>query len=188
MDNLEQYFKEHSDVLEKSDDCIPEGDVSRFEKRWEYSSRDRIRFRSSLRRRRKPLWKVVLFPLAASVALIVGVRIIINPFIREEDPLRKESFAVAADTLSPSEVNSLYYDRMMSEMDEIYALAETLENEDPNQIYMTVDVITREAIPLIDQLPDEMSDADKIEVLTEYARRRIDALEKYKSTLLANNI
>ena len=77
---------------------------------------------------------------------------------------------------------------MLAVMDEIYDLTGNLKNEDPNQIYMTVDVITREAIPLIDQLPDEMSDADKIEVLTEYARRRIDALEKYKSTLLANNI
>lgn len=188
MDNLEQYFRLHGDIVDKSEDCIPEGDEARFESRWEYSSRDRIRFRSNLKRRRKPLWKIVTFPLVASVALIVGVRIIINPFIREEDPAGSAGNAVAADTLSPSEVNSLYYDRMLAVMDEIYDLTGNLKNEDPNQIYMTVDVITREAIPLIDQLPDEMSDADKIEVLTEYARRRIDALEKYKSTLLANNI
>ena len=187
MDNLQQYFRQNSGSIKESDELIPEGDESRFEQRWEYSSRNRIHFRSNLKRRKKPLWKVLAFPLVASLALIVGVRALMNPYIREDVPEVHDGIMAVSDTLSPSEVYSLYYDRMQAVMDEIYDLTATLENEDPNQIYMTVDIITREAIPLIDQLPEEMEDADKIAVLTKYSQRRIEALDSYKRTLIANN-
>lgn len=187
MDNLQQYFRQNSGSIKESDELIPEGDESRFEQRWEYSSRNRIHFRSNLKRRKKPLWKVLAFPLVASLALIVGVRALMNPYIREDVPDVHDGIMAVSDTLSPSEVYNLYYDRMQAVMDEIYDLTATLENEDPNQIYMTVDIITREAIPLIDQLPEEMEDADKIAVLTKYSQRRIEALDSYKRTLIANN-
>lgn len=187
MDNLQQYFRQNSGSIKESDELIPEGDEFRFEQRWEYSSRNRIHFRSNLKRRKKPLWKVLAFPLVASLALIVGVRALMNPYIREDVPEVHDGIMAVSDTLSPSEVYSLYYDRMQAVMDEIYDLTATLENEDPNQIYMTVDIITREAIPLIDQLPEEMEDADKIAVLTKYSQRRIEALDSYKRTLIANN-
>lgn len=186
MDNLQQYFRQNSGSIKESDELIPEGDESRFEQRWEYSSRNRIHFRSNLKRRKKPLWKVLAFPLVASLALIFGVRMLMNPYIREDEP-GTETMIVLSDTLSPSEVYNVYYDRMQAVMDEIYDLTANLENEDPNQIYMTVDIITREAIPLIDQLPEEMDDADKIAVLTKYSQRRIEALDAYRRALIANN-
>lgn len=186
MDNLQQYFRQNSGSIKESDELIPEGDESRFEQRWEYSSRNRIHFRSNLKRRKKPLWKVLAFPLVASLALIFGVRMLMNPYIREDEP-GTETMIVLSDTLSPSEVYNVYYDRMQAVMDEIYDLTANLENEDPNQVYMTVDIITREAIPLIDQLPEEMGDADKIAVLTKYSQRRIEALDAYRRALIANN-
>lgn len=186
MDNLQQYFRQNSGSIKESDELIPEGDESRFEQRWEYSSRNRIHFRSNLKRRKKPLWKVLAFPLVASLALIFGVRMLMNPYIREDEP-GTETMIVLSDTLSPSEVYNVYYDRMQAVMDEIYDLTANLENEDPNQVYMTVDIITREAIPLIDQLPEEMDDADKIAVLTKYSQRRIEALDAYRRSLIANN-
>lgn len=186
MDNLQQYFRQNSGSIKESDELIPEGDESRFEQRWEYSSRNRIHFRSNLKRRKKPLWKVLAFPLVASLALIFGVRMLMNPYIREDEP-GTETMIVLSDTLSPSEVYNVYYDRMQAVMDEIYDLTANLENEDPNQVYMTVDIITREAIPLIDQLPEEMDDADKIAVLTKYSQRRIEALDAYRRALIANN-
>lgn len=186
MDNLQQYFRQNSGSIKESDELIPEGDESRFEQRWEYSSRNRIHFRSNLKRRKKPLWKVLAFPLVASLALIFGVRMLMNPYIREDEP-GTETMIVLSDTLSPSEVYNVYYDRMQAVMDEIYDLTANLENEDPNQVYMTVDIITREAIPLIDQLPEEMDDADKIAVLTKYSLRRIEALDAYRRALIANN-
>lgn len=186
MDNLQQYFRQNSGSIKESDELIPEGDESRFEQRWEYSSRNRIHFRSNLKRRKKPLWKVLAFPLVASLALIFGVRMLMNPYIREDEP-GTETMIVLSDTLSPSEVYNVYYDRMQAVMDEIYDLTANLENEDPNQVYMTVDIITREAIPLIDQLPEEMDDAYKIAVLTKYSQRRIEALDAYRRALIANN-
>lgn len=186
MDNLQQYFRQNSGSIKESDELIPEGDESRFEQRWEYSSRNRIHFRSNLKRRKKPLWKVLAFPLVASLALIFGVRMLMNPYIREDEP-GTETMIVLSDTLSPSEVYNVYYVRMQAVMDEIYDLTANLENEDPNQVYMTVDIITREAIPLIDQLPEEMDDADKIAVLTKYSQRRIEALDAYRRALIANN-
>ncbi len=186
MDNLQQYFRQNSGSIKESDELIPEGDESRFEQRWEYSSRNRIHFRSNLKRRKKPLWKVLAFPLVASLALIFGVRMLMNPYIREDEP-GTETMIVLSDTLSPSEVYNVYYDRMQAVMDEIYDLTANLENEDPNQVYMTVDIITREAIPLIDQLTEEMDDADKIAVLTKYSQRRIEALDAYRRALIANN-
>lgn len=188
MDNLEQYFKKHRETINESEDSIPEGDEFRFERRWESYSRDRIMFRSGVKRRRKPLWKVIAFPVAASLALIFGVRLLMNPFIKDRQPESGNGLAVALpDTLSPAEVYNLYYDRLLQVRDEIYDMTATMDKEDPDQIYMSVDIITREAIPLIDQLPDEMSDPDKIKVIAEYSQRRIDALNRYKSTLIANN-
>lgn len=187
MDNLQQYFKSNKDSIGVSDESIPEGDGTRFEARWEAFSRDRIRFRSSLKRRKKPLWKVVAFPVLASLALIFGVRFLMNPYINDDIPQPDNGMLAVSDTLSPVEVYNIYYDLTQQVKDEIYTLAESLEKEDPTQIYMTVDVITREAVPIIEQLPDEMSDADKIAVLKEYSMRRINALNRYKSTLMANN-
>lgn len=187
IDNLQQYFKLNKDSIRTSDESAPEGDGTRFEARWEAFNRDRIRFRSSLKRRKKPLWKVVAFPVLASLALIFGVRFLMNPYINDDILQPDNGMRAVSDTLSPVEVYNIYYDLTQQVKDEIYTLAESLEKEDPTQIYMTVDVITREAVPIIEQLPDEMSDADKIAVLKEYSMRRINALNRYKSTLMANN-
>ena len=81
MDNLQQYFKSNKAYIRDSEENLPYGDESRFEERWEALSRDRIRFRSGLKRRKKPLWKVVAFPVLASLALIFGVRFLMRPIM-----------------------------------------------------------------------------------------------------------
>ena len=85
MDNLQQYFKSNKAYIRDSEENLPYGDESRFEERWEALSRDRIRFRSGLKRRKKPLWKVVAFPVLASLALIFGVRFLMRPIMSDAD-------------------------------------------------------------------------------------------------------
>lgn len=182
MDNLQQYFKSNADAVSQSDENMPEGDSERFGERWEVY-RHRIKFRSGLKRRKKPLWKVVAFPLVASVALVVGVWFMFKPMaVRQQ----REMILSAMDSLTPAEVYEGYRSVMLQRVEEIYNLSATLD-EDPDEILMTVDIITRESIPMIDQLPDEMSDADKIKVLREYSERKIAALDNYRNRLVAGS-
>lgn len=179
MDNLQQYFKTHQDAVSRSDEDIPKGDDARFEERWDVY-RHRIKFQSSLKRRKKPLWKVVAFPLVASVVLIVGVWLMFKPIAVNQE---QKMFSSAIDSLTPAQVYEGYRSLMLQRVDEIYNLSATL-NDDPDDILITLDVIMRESVPLIDQLPDEMSDEDKIEVLREYSERKIEALDTYRNRLV----
>ena len=79
MDNLQQYFKSNKAYVRDLEEGVPVGDNVRFEERWDALNRDRIKFRSQLKRRKKPLWKVVAFPVLASLALIFGVRFLMRP-------------------------------------------------------------------------------------------------------------
>lgn len=184
MDNLQQYFKSHDNYIGESDEGFPEHDMERFESRWE-AHRHNIKFRSNLKRRKKPLWKVVAFPFVASIALIIGVRMLMKPFIAEQPSDPQTIIATLPDTASSNEVYALYHEMIIKRVNELYNISTVVD--DPDQVLMTVDIITRESAPLIDLLPEEMSESDKKEVLADYSQQMIDALDYLKNRLITIN-
>ena len=190
MDNLQQYFRQNSGSIKESDELIPEGDESRFEQRWEYSSRNRIHFRSNLKRRRKPLWKVIAFPLVASLALIFGVRALMNPYIREEEPrvqiAEEKSFSEEQDTLSPGYIYQQYCRTVADITLEVAVLTAYMPEDWAEEAMAVVDDIVREPVPLIDQLEGVDTQRQR-EILQEYSARQIAALDHVVGTIRGLN-
>lgn len=71
-----------------------------------------------------------------------------------------------------------HHTRLAEKEAEILILAEKEYPYDADAIMSTVRSITAEAIPLEDQLPDEMSMKDKSRILNEYYNYKINALEE----------
>ena len=166
MDNLQQYFRQKSGSIKESDELIPEGDESRFEQRWEYSSHNRIHFRSNLKRRKKPLWKVIAFPLVASLALIFGVQ--------------------ALDTLSPGYIYQQYCRTVADITVEVAVLTAYMPEDWAEEAMAVVDDIVREPVPLIDQLEGVDTQRQR-EILQEYSARQIAALDHVVGTIRGLN-
>ena len=72
----------------------------------------------------------------------------------------------------------LHHQRLAENEIEIMAMAEMEYPDETDIIMNTVRSITAEAIPLEDQLPDEMSLREKSRILDEYYGRKVSALEK----------
>ena len=66
-----------------------------------------------------------------------------------------------------------YYNQFQKDCQEVSAY----DGED------VIEDITNEPIPLIDQLPDELSDAEKVAILQEHYGNLLDAVAQYKETL-----
>lgn len=186
MDNLQQYIGSHRDAVSKAEDNVPSGDKERFEERWDMY-RHRIKFQSTLKRRRKPFWKIIAFPVAASLILIIGVRLLIRPFISSEVSASMTYTLSVPDTLTPAEVNSVYGDYMHRKVEEIYEISGSLSVREQEMVLGTVDNILREPVPLIDLLPEELGNKHMTAIVKAYAERRTKALETYRSKLVSSN-
>ncbi|HIZ85873.1 MAG TPA: DUF2807 domain-containing protein [Candidatus Coprenecus stercoravium] len=164
---------------------MPDGDEARFESRWESRSRDRIRFRSGLKRRRRPLWKVIAFPAVACVALIFGVRMLLNPFIAdvtEENMTRDEVSAIEVDTLAPGYIYRQYYNTVADIIVQVAVLTAYMPESYAEEAMSAVYDIIYEEIPLIDQI-DCVNEQRYREILQEYSARQIAALDHLVSSL-----
>ena len=73
---------------------------------------------------------------------------------------------------------NLHHQRLAEKEIEIMAMAEMEYPDETDIIMNTVRSITTEAIPLEDQLPDEMSLREKSRILDEYYGRKVSALEE----------
>lgn len=186
MDNLQQYFKSNKAYVRDLEEGVPVGDNVRFEERWDALNRDRIKFRSQLKRRKKPLWKVVAFPVLASLALIFGVRFLMRPLVSQPEP----PVTAAADTVSPGSIYRDYYRSVADITVELAVLTAYMDEEDAEEAMRTLDEIVYEPVPLIDQL-EEVDDARQTEILREYSARQLktldDFMNNFKQTMKTSN-
>ena len=183
MDNLQQYFKSHEDSISKSDENLLRGDDVRFEARWDEASRSRIKFRSQLKRRKKPLWKVVAFPLVASLALIFGVRMLMRPLMTPA-PVQATASAVE-DTLSPGGIYREYCQTVADITVELAVLTAYMDDEVADKAMSTLDEMAYESVPYIDQL-EGMDDSTKVALLEDYSTRQIARLDNFIESFKKN--
>ncbi|MBQ9185676.1 MAG: hypothetical protein IJ151_07390 [Bacteroidales bacterium] len=161
MTDLEKYIKENGRKMDMAEPSAGHED----------------RFLDKLERAGKPaasakivVWRRFMAVTSLAAAVIIGI-ILIKPGAGGSLNADKDWFADAGD--SPQAIFDAYYSQYRQNCTE---LAEYGEDE-------TLAAITREAIPLLDQLPDELSDQEKGEILRSYYGTMLTAMNDFKDNI-----
>lgn len=156
MDKLEKYIMANREAFDDKE--LPEGHLERFEGRL-----DDLRAVKESRSRR------VYWSLATGIAAALAVVLLIN----RPDGGKGDWFAgVGNDQV---EICEKYYSNVADIYAELYA-----DGRD-SEIGLLAEGVVDETSPLIDQLPAEMGDEERAEILKEYYGELLDALIKIKN-------
>ncbi len=141
----------------------------------------RIQFRrnTSSSRRSKPFWRVALIPAAASIALIMIIRMSIVPIMQHST----DSQATGTDSSTAAEAYCRHVENVAELSRSIALLTIDMSEVQAKYVASVVENITRENVPIIDLLPKELSEEKKIHIINDYSNRQIEALTAYKSSL-----
>ena len=178
MDKLEEYFKLNREAFD--DQEIPEGHRNRFEERLEtlrYAQGDRMADQvvddvvaSRKVRSKTPL---VWFASIASAAAVIAAAIFINK-AAIDSPANK-----ATDWfLGVGDDQALICQTYYSMAAEIYE--EALRGGIDESTEWQMALMLRDDAALIDQLPDEMSNEERADVLKDYYGALLDGMNKMK--------
>ena len=178
MDKLEEYFKLNREAFD--DQEIPEGHLARFEERLEtlrYAQGDRMADQvvDDVVASRKVRSKTPLLWLAsiASAAAVIAAAIFINK-AAIDSPADK-----AIDWfLGVGDDQALICQTYYSKAAEIYE--EALRGGIDESTEWQMALMLRDDAALIDQLPDEMSNEERAEVLKDYYGALLDGMNKMK--------
>lgn len=174
MDNLKDYLNKYDNS--GFDEEVPAGNEERFEAMYE-SYRHRIRFQSSVKRRKKSFWKVALIPVAASFALIFIVELFLNPLMKEQEDTH------VAKNMTAEQAYNEYLEQLDIRTNEIMQMAEKMKDEDVIFVMQTLKDIVRENRPFPDVLSDDIPENKKVEAIEAFAKHNIAAVDEYKTVL-----
>ncbi len=174
-------MREIDNIRKIFDDMEPaEGHFERFLEK--ANSSKRIEFRRNTPRKRL-FWKAVLFPVAASVMMIFGANLLIKTMNVKSDSFSK-TVAVMED---PQDIYNAYMDVVRDCYDYFSSLTSYDPRNGVSEHFNTLECITSEHIPLLEVLPEELSDREKAEILKEYYNRRVASvveLRKYVASIV----
>ena len=178
-------MRELDDISEILDDMEPaEGHFDRFMEK--ANPPKRIEFQRNNPRKRI-FWKAVLFPVAASVMMIFGANLLIRIM-----SINSESFSKTVSVMEdPQDIYNAYMDVVRDSYEYLSSLTAYAPNNGANEHFNTLESITSEYIPLLEVLPDEISEHEKAEILKEYYSRRVESvveLRKYVASLTQRRI
>ena len=164
MDNLKEYIRQNRESFDEQE--IPEGHVDRFEALLDSGSGQKRQERKQGERRgliRRLAWTSV-----AVAAAMAGIIFINRPKVSTHDwfaGIGNDEFAIC----------NAYYDKVA----ECYEVL--LRKYPDGDMQNTIETITKETIPMIDQLPDEMDPDAKAAVLKEYYGDLLEGLDRIKN-------
>ena len=178
MDNLKEYIKQNREAFDDKE--IPEGHLERFEARLEQLAEEGRRQEGSTRLTvRRPRFLIGWLSVGIAAAL-AGIIFLNRPAgdgwnwpSGRQDRLAvsgAEWFEGIGD--DQYEICNAYYDKVS----ELYETI--LRNNSDKEIEETLDMISGETIPLVDQLPEEMDPETRAAVLKEYYGGLLDGLER----------
>ncbi len=176
MDKLEEYFKLNREAFD--DQEIPEGHHDRFEERLEtlrYAHGDRIVAQGAkvAGRKVRSMKPLVWLASIASAAAVIAAAIFINR-AAIDSPANK-----AIDWfLGVGDDQALICQTYYSKAAEIYE--EALRGGIDESTEWQMALMLRDDAALIDQLPDEMSNEERAEVLKDYYGALLDGMNKMK--------
>lgn len=162
MLNLEQFIKENREAFHTGE--IPQGHKARFSEKLRKASAERKR-------------KHVFNTMARIILSVAAVFVI--AFILDNRSARIIDFLENRYTYTTN------YALLMA--DEERQVMELMKETDPftgKQLMTALENITFEAIPLKDQLPDELPEKQKKEIMNEYYRQKTEGIQKIKDFLI----
>lgn len=170
MDILKDYIKQNNSSVYDKD--LPAGNEERFDAAYE-AYRHKIRFKSSVKRRKKAFWKVALIPVAASFALILIARLLLDPLMDD----RK------ATGLTADQIYQNYLEDVNTYTNEIIAMTERMSDEQTIFAMQTLKQILNENRPITDMIPRNIPAEARASAVRQYTERNITALDEYKHLL-----
>lgn len=163
MDKLEKYITEKRNLIAQNE--LPDGAKERLFKRLKEAGIDTSSYGNKIKQKSSEPEKRIRplhFALGAvAAALIMGI-IILTP--------REEVARVEED----------YFALMKSLESEILDLAKSCSPKVAKQAIRATERVTFEAIPLSEQLPEEMPELEKARKLRNYYKQKSDGLTKIK--------
>ncbi len=165
MDNLEKYINDNLEQLDSYE--MPQGHKERFMARLaaqEKPAQEDPDQEPAPQRRKITFWNRRRFLSAVSAAAIVAIGLItiLNPAVQEK----------------------IYSYQVHRSAQQIY-IEETeilqMLGEDEQYMINNLKTITEEAVPLADQLPQELSPKEKAEILIQYYKAKTASLKKFKT-------
>jgi len=166
MDELRQFIVGNEDsALENQ---LPDGDEVRFFARLEEKPRE-LHFRRMAPRRKVSFARVTAVPIAACLLCFLALQLYLKSF--------------QAGNILDS-IYSEYRSEALALSNQIMEMSET--DEDAFQNQRTIEVITFEAIPMAELLPEELSLKERAEIMKGYYAQKINGMKKFKDSLNNN--
>ncbi|MEF9931057.1 MAG: hypothetical protein RSC28_07930 [Bacteroidales bacterium] len=167
MSDLEKYIKENSGLFNSGN--LPEGHKERFMAKLKTPKHNNV----------LTLKYSTIIGMCASVAAILIVTFVLGDFSKQNE---KQNISV---------INAnIYEQEMQHEKTDVIKLAKQMDTNVEEQALTMLDNITFEAIPLSEQLPNELSIEQKAKILKEYYKQKTEGIKKIKIFLaqeISNN-
>ena len=160
MENLEQYIKENLEQISSSE--MAHGHKERFMAK--LAAQESVPKEVAPQHQKITFWNRRRILSAASVAAVVAIGIF--------------------TTLNPAVQEKIYSYQVYKSAQQIYIEEnEILQMLGEDEMYMINNLksITEEAVPLADQLPQELTPKKRAEILTQYYKTKIASLKKFKT-------
>lgn|GEM_PF-1437501 len=181
MDNieeLEKMLKENKTLLDQME---PEkGHAERFMDKYD-TLRERKKTNIAPKSGYRIFWRATLIPVAASLLLIFGVSRYMN---KVESLQNKDFFALVENPDDPYAIYSTYMREVGESYTEISKSTAMLTTEENQEFLRTLANITDESQPMIETLPEEMSDVDKAQIVRDYYNDRLNGVETLKKSVI----
>lgn len=165
MDNLEKYINDNLEQLDSYE--MPQGHKERFMVRLAAQEKpvqeDTVQ-KPAQQRRKITFWNRKRIISAASVAAVVAIGLI--------------------TALSPAVQEAICNYRIQKSAQQIYIVESEIMQmlgEDEQYMINNLKTITEEAVPLAEQLPEELSPRQRAEILIRYYKAKTASLKSFKT-------
>ena len=147
----------------------------------------KIQFRRTLSKRRNPFWRAVTIPIAATILLLIGMNWLMHKSGVLSESIQTDYFANIENPDNPVSIYTAYLNIVGSSITSISQMASMLSYEE-NQSFLNIfNNITEEIIPFEEQLPEELSDQEKADIMKHYYNEKLAGV-KYLSKYMADYI
>lgn len=158
MENLEQYIRENREAFDYG--MLPEGHKTRFLKRLGKRKRQNVKY---------------LYTALASVAAMLIFAVIV--------------YMPSSDDMNFSNKTESEYAVLVTSLEnDILDLSKKCDKKVAKEAIKAFKNIIFEAIPLSEQLPEELSDIEKARILRKYYKEKTDGLNRIKCYLAEQSI
>lgn len=162
-DLLKHFFNQEKDSF--SEEQMPEGHIERFHNK----------MKSQIKKR-----KIIYTSLISSAALIALFLILNNKLIDKHSQEISQHQENKVELLELTSIEQIKKEaaQILSKID--------LDEYNSQEIQASLESLTIDAILMNEQLPDELSEDEKIRIITTYYNAKLDGIKQFKKLIASN--